>query len=809
MNVTKLYPAKNLLAASILCAMWAQNALAFENFLVNPQFEIKGNDGRPLGWNMPPGSGLDSSNPMLGNHVAYLDPGAANSLSQTITIPTSGDYDVSFFARAVESGGKVELVVNGVVKARIDIVKSTNIDHYQPYRFDPIQLAANQQLTVRVLGAPAGWLNVDGFVVQKSASRLQISASDAKVDATFKWAKANALTYVQTNADASFIPSYWAGYGFRQAFYGRDTVHQMLGAHLLGLGKENLSMMKTFAASATSARKYYPIWAFDFSGNISSKYGDYADDTVFVRELPTPFEMVEKSYQQYMWSANSEWINSPTLTQFYNNTVTNFVQNHDANNNGIADDIGINIWLGAASYNEFGEKLREAADALGAQYQAYLAYSKIMALKGQTTTAQTYNTKASQLLTAFRQDWWSSADGHYIIGKSSFDRDLFPVVYELDSNGARIQAVDSDGRPMFDTSGNPIWKENELLTHQTQDTSKWVRKSGWAKETSFFIPLKLISEPGTKTTQQLNHISSNINMGNIEAYTYLPEVFWPHGQIEAGWKWLQHYADSRDNYPELSYTYIGHLVGLMGGVSPNAPSHKVNTLPALPKSIAWLNMNALTVGAHTIDVVHTGNAQTTLAHKAGNSTLSWRAQFSGAASKIYVDGISVPVTQFDAPSGKVSYADVSMAIGRTATAQVPGIFYHSSGKCITAGIAPTNNALLQFTDACTVSRDGFVLLPNKLLQHVGSGLCVNPQGGTVKQDAKLMLSSNCVATDTRVQFAQTKVSSLQHFSTGLCVHPNGGSANPANGTTLVYYPICGEERLKFFFNPTVINPLAP
>lgn len=87
-------------------------------------------------------------------------------------------------------------------------------------------------------------------VLGAEPSALTIESSLPKLDTAFRWAVGKALSYVQTGrtgvvdgheqqragvGQVAYIPSYWAGYTWRTAFYSRDFCHQADGAHLLGL----------------------------------------------------------------------------------------------------------------------------------------------------------------------------------------------------------------------------------------------------------------------------------------------------------------------------------------------------------------------------------------------------------------------------------------------------------------------------------------------------------------------------------------------------------------------------------------------
>lgn len=98
----------------------------------------------------------------------------------------------------------------------------------------------------------------------------------------------------------------------------------------------------------------------------------------------------------------------------------------------------------------------------------------------------------------------------------------------------------------------------------------------------------------------------------------------------------------------------------------------------------------------------------------------------------------------------------------------------------------------------------FTLLPNGSLKHVSSGMCVHPEGGTASSGRRLVLWNSCSdgvsqdnAGNKRLAFGFNDNGSFSHKSSGLCVHPSGGSANPAEGTELVLWSGCNEERLKY------------
>lgn len=449
---------------------------------------------------------------------------------------------------------------------------------------------------------------------------LALTSSSQYLENGFAWATRQALDWVQTGKDPSYLPSYWAGLTNRPAFYSRDLAHQMLGAHLLGLDEENLAMLRTFAASATEARRWYPLWAFHFDGRIYEL--DYRGDDNFVREIPAVFELVERGYQQYLWTGDRTLVEDPTLSTYYGTAVNEFVTAHDDNANTIADEDGTGrIFLGVASYNENREGLLEAGDGVGAQYQALLAYSGILAARGDRAGAVDAAGRAGALKELFNETWWSQETGRYIRGI---------------------------------TTAGP--------------------RTDFGKENSWFMPMKLITAPGARTDAYLRFVDESVRAlppFNIEAYTYLPETFFPYGHDETAWHWLRYLIDSRAAYPEVSYTVVSHTVQGLLGVTPNAPARRVTTLSHLPTDVDWLRVEHIPVGRHQIAVRHDGKHSSTLTNQEGRGPLVWQAQFPGRHRMLMVDGSPRPARMVIVNGRQISQVSVPVRPGQTRTASLP------------------------------------------------------------------------------------------------------------------------------------------
>lgn len=481
------------------------------------------------------------------------------------------------------------------------------------------------------------------------SSNLTLNSSSTFLNNTFTWAKGQALSLVQTG-NSGDIACYWAGYLSRNAFYGRDTAHQMFGAHLLGLDNENFTMLKQFAGSATSARIYYPLWSFGFDGSIFAT--DYKSDTNFVRELPTPFELVERAYQQYLWTNNTNYINDSTLWTYYQNTLGNFITNHDQNSNGLADENNSgSFWNGIPTYNEqSGEYGIEAGDSAGSQLQATLAYSNIQKARGDSTGAATTLATANNLKNYFNTNWFDTSAGRYIRVKST--------------------------------------------------TTTY---SDFGKENSWFMPMKLIIGAGQAADSYVDYVNSSVHLRtqfNVEAYSYLPEAFFKWGHNEQGWSWLQYIMNSRNTYPEISYTIIGHIADGLMGITPNAPNNSISTLPRLPQALTWVELNHIPLGTNDVYVKHDLNGnKTTFTNNSGSATISWNAQFYGDFSSLNVNGTSQPAYNTVINGKTVSYVTVSVPVGSsyyvtTGVADTAPTYYEAeaTGNTLSGTAAVSSNS---------------------------------------------------------------------------------------------------------------------
>ncbi|WP_156158142.1 hypothetical protein [Gordoniibacillus kamchatkensis] len=478
---------------------------------------------------------------------------------------------------------------------------------------------------------------------------ITIDSSNAKIKDAFRWAVPKAKSYVRTgklgliNRDETFgnspeiknyMPSYWAGYAHRYAFYSRDMAHQMSGAHLLGLDRENFSMLRAFAGTSNEIQKWYPAWALNFDGSIFKL--DYRSANNFVREVPAVFELVEKAYNMYLWTGDKNYLYDETLWNYYDKAVTDFIALHDSQlKNGVAEGVGKGIFDGTATYNErIGEAVVEAGDGIGSQYQAMLAFAELSKEKGDVDAYHKFADEAQKLKDYFNQDWG-------------------------------VKGIQSGYVRGYEANGKSY--------------------SDFAREPSWFMPMKLITDPGERTDKFLDEIDRMCGTPegaptNIEAFTYLPDTFFPYGKNETAWKWMKYIIDRLDephevssqgtngDYPEVSYTLISQTVEGLMGIAPNAPQKRVLTLSRLPHDIAWLELNHVVVGDNDLYVKHEGAMKSTLKNNAGTGPIQWEVQFAGSYPFIQVDGKTVKTQTKKLNGVTVSYTVVKVPVGESVTA---------------------------------------------------------------------------------------------------------------------------------------------
>ncbi|MGF1701915.1 hypothetical protein L4D09_16625 [Photobacterium makurazakiensis] len=710
------------------------------NIISNPGFEDKG-----LGWHYH-FANIRSDNAYEGTYRGRIAIGSDHHISQTINVPETAYYDLSAYVLSPEKGGQL-----GLKNLHNDLLVSKSIPKQKKYKqvtLKHIPLEKGETLNVFFAGSDGSAVSIDNVELIKSKKNKQppfnqvinfsvseqtgmagihrdnrtvefavpygtditnlevanisispdsyasvgngdqlnftnpvtiavtdkkgntenwtatatvkdkevtISSSNKNLEDSFNWAIEKTNQFVMTgknglvNRDennndgsgrADYIPSYWAGYFDRTAFYSRDFLHQASGAWLAGLAPENFSMFKTFARHSTEQRKWYTLWAINFDGTPHTI--DYHHDEYFVREVPAQFEFVEKAYEQFLWTGDRRYIEDEELWTFYTKVLTDYIELHDDQEpNGIAEGYG-GIFEGSATYNERGEFPIEAGDGIGSQYQATVSYAAMLTARGETDAALEWAEKADDLKQFFNEEW----------------------------------SIKDPNKPL-DNYVNIIQKDG-------------LRLNDFGKENSWFMPMKLITEPGVRNDNYLDFISLNLGDGigstpeapnNIEAYTYIPETYFPYNRNEEAWKWMNYIINKKDlpherptqgtngDYPEISFTFISNTIEGLMGIEPNAADNRIVTASHLPQDVEWLEVEYLPMGEHELKVRHEGLNHTEITNTS-DQALTWEARFYGEYDTIFVNNTAMQAKKKKINGIMLSYIVINTPANESASAHV-------------------------------------------------------------------------------------------------------------------------------------------
>jgi len=447
-------------------------------------------------------------------------------------------------------------------------------------------------------------------------SELRIETDDDALAEMFDWAVRTARGFVVpdgargpldvSEADppphrrAVYRACYHAGYRHRSGYYLRDFVHQALGAHLLGLQTENRAMLDSFVRTATPEHDGWPVWALNFD-RVTPLSIDYRGPDRFVRELPAAFELVELLHTLFRWTGDRDLLGH---REHWRRTLGAFVAERDlVLPNGVAEAQGADIFDGAASYNERpGEHLLEAGDGFAAQYAALRHAAALeAACDPDASEAARFAGQADALLAEFRDRWSVPAEP---VAAATGLPALDGLVSAYSASGAQV--------------------------------------TGWLREGTWFLPLKgLLTDGDPRCAAILEAVDAAsrhpvLAPANVEALTYLPDVFLRHGHADRAAEWMQRLYARRDEphevpeqgangaYPELSFTLVGQVVAGFLGLEPDAAAMHLTTRPSPPSSVGRLAAHGVPFGDGSIDVGWEGGG-THWVENHTSLTLVWHA----------------------------------------------------------------------------------------------------------------------------------------------------------------------------------------
>lgn len=465
---------------------------------------------------------------------------------------------------------------------------------------------------------------------RKTRSKLDFTSSDAKFVEGFNRAKTQAMAYAFDNGDP-VGPWYEAAEPGREAFCMRDTAHQAMGAHALGLSRENVNMLRRFAENISGSKDWCSFWEIDRYNRAAPV--DYHDDAHFWYNLPANFDVLDASYRMFLWSGDLSYIDDPVFRNFYDRTVTDYVERWGLgaaqvmkrprllNIRGMLDpDAKLQMARGIPGYDEQTEGYVLGGDVLAAQYDAYLAYAQIQQVIGNSGVAQSFLKKAAEIRTLVNNAWWNGSGRHFY---------------------ARLNA----GHQLEGYGGG------EFLYRD-------------------------VVEPGPKMKAALAE----------EGTTGKPEPLFKYGDPdEANALLLQMMTPgkSRMEYPEVPFSIIGNVVNGTMGINLDAPPAllstveggwveiAVTTLSGLGTRIQWAELQNLPIRANYLRVRHVGLTKTTMTNESGPG-LIWLAQFRGSYAVLLVNGKPAKAKGEVSPSGeRISELRIAVGAGDSVTVEAP------------------------------------------------------------------------------------------------------------------------------------------
>ncbi len=472
--------------------------------------------------------------------------------------------------------------------------------------------------------------------------RIRFQSPDERLNKTFEWARRQAIDYVFD--DDPVGKWYEAALPGREAFCMRDTAHQAMGAHALGLDEYTKNMLRKFAEGISESKDYCSFWEIDRYNRPAPV--DYKNDKEFWYNLPANFDVLDCCYRMYLWTGDPDYLKDPIFLNFYDKTMNEYidrwdlgldtVMHRDRHKNVAPEKAGENVKFGfnrgIPGYQESNATYRIGLDTLCAQYAACRAYAHIQELRGETGTAEKFTRRAADLRDLIQNAWWNNSSNRF------FSR--------VDANG---QLEGTGGMELL------YWN---------------------------------VAEDGPKLQSALDvllqHIQENPASG-VEGQSHHAEVLYRYGQPDVAYQQMTAMADEhykRREYPEASYSVVGAITtGTMGitvEASSPAESEKegnyvdraVKTLSGLTKETAWAELRHLPIRRNTIGVRHEGT-KTIFTNERGPA-LIWQAEFTGDTENLLVNGETVAAHAEKGYLGReTSWVRVPVGAGDSVTVEVP------------------------------------------------------------------------------------------------------------------------------------------
>jgi len=453
---------------------------------------------------------------------------------------------------------------------------------------------------------------------QQLQSKLELTSSSAKLVDVFHWAQNQAMAYAFDGGDP-VGPWYEAVEPGREGFCIRDTCHQALGAHALGLQRFNLNMLRRFAENISDSKDWCSYWEIDRYNEPAPV--DYESDAAFWYNLPANFDLLDCCFRMYVWTGDETYIRDPLFLNFYDRTVTDYVERWGLgldqmmtrprlmNVRGIFDPTKkFPKARGIPGYDEQDHSYVLGFDVVRTLRAAYLGYAHIQQARHNAERADEFLKKAAALDKVIESKWWNN-DSRCFYQRLTANHQL---------EGCKAER-----------------EEKSLALSWRSDVSAGgERFSGLSGQDSKVAELL-----------DLSHV--------------------------------------RLEYPEVSYSRIGDIVTTIMGIQLEYESPLLSsvdggwvevtlrTLPGLGTSIDWAELRNLPIRASNIAVRHDGSRQTTLTNQRGPA-LIWHPAFAGQHASLLVNGRRVDArTEADSEGKPISSVRVAVGAGGTVAVAIP------------------------------------------------------------------------------------------------------------------------------------------
>ena len=480
---------------------------------------------------------------------------------------------------------------------------------------------------------------------QPAAPALAFESPDEPLVQAFTWARHQALAYAFE--DDPVGPWYEAALPGREAFCMRDTSHQAMGAHALGLAVHNRNMLRTFARHVRDERDWCSLWEIDRRGHPA--HADYRNDQDFWYNLPANFDVLDTCYRMFLWTGDRAYLDDPDFRSFYERSVTDYVERwalgadrimkrpRMMNAKGAADpDAKFAPARGIPGYDEGHEDFVASLDLLATQYAGYHAYARILEARGDFDGARRILTRASEVRALVNGTWWDEKT------QTFFDR--------VTPEGRMVPRAD---RPW---AAELYWPVADEGPH-ARGALKWL--------------LTLVEKRNASVEEQSHHA----------------EVLYGYGQPDAARRQILDLARpdrERREYPEVPFSVVGAIVtGLMGvRLDPVMPGKEgellpyfagqfLMTVPQLGTATAAAELKHLPIRANLVSVRHDGARASSFTNERGPA-LVWTAALPGVHETLLVNGRATRAARVKLPGERdASFVRVVVAPSVTARVETP------------------------------------------------------------------------------------------------------------------------------------------